>query len=155
MSLDSLERSVVEAYHLHHTDKTTLISSDNLRKAYAAGKWQNDMDYHEWLNLILGCNEKIPAIVNALMEKEYVSLFSVAKEPELPRIPLSELSDADLSNGTRLPLPGTEPAANESIVFRGTVLTDPTPEVPSEVLADQTPLSSGEDVEDTDLEPTE
>jgi len=142
MSLDALERSVVEAYHLHHTDKTTLISPDNLRKAYSAGKWQNDMDYHEWLNLILECKEKIPTIVNALLEGEYVSLFSVTQAPELPRVPLSELSDADSSNGTRLPLPGTESV-------------DQTPEVPSEVLADQTPLLSGEDVEDTDVEPTE
>lgn len=81
MSLDTLERSVVEAYHLHHTDKTTLISPDNLRKAYAAGKWQNDMDYHDWLNLILECKEKIPTIVNALLEGEYVSLFSVTQAP--------------------------------------------------------------------------
>ncbi len=130
MSLDSLEREVVEAYHLHQTDKTTLITADNLRKAYADGKWQNDMDYHEWLNLILGCKEKVPSVVNALMAGEYVSLFTAEKivfrGTELVD-PTSGATDAGV------PLTSTDPATD---------LTDL--EVPAEVLGEQTPVAIAE-----------
>lgn len=124
MSLDTLESSVVAAYHLHQTDKTTLISADNLRKAYADGKWQNDMDYHEWLNLILGCTEKVPSIVNALMEGEYVSLFSVEHHPEP--------SPSDPAKDALAPIVHVgEPDITDF-------------EVPADVLGEQTPVAIAE-----------